>query len=602
MKKLYTLFVIQVFLVSFLTAQVPTITSFSPKKGNPGTLVTLTGTNFNTTAANNTVYFGATRAIVMSSTANTISVFVPPGATYKPITVFNAVTRLSASSKNFFVPTFSPKKNTVAAGDFLGKVDFPVTAATKPNSLTVCDLFLDGKSEILYTADVPNNGFTGQGNNLIFNNFSIPGTIDSTSFVSSNTYKAGTRPQAIAYGDINQDGSLDFASAVYGSNQIYCQGGSGSLSDARSLGSGFGPIDVAICDIDLDGKPDVISANALGLGISVFRNTNVSSGVSSFSAAVDFIAGFQPIGLAVGDIDGDGKEDVAVALTNSDSTAGLALLRNTSTPGVLSFATAVTFTTGPTPRGIALVDVDGNDKLDVVIANQKGNTISILRNTATPGVINAGSLASKVDFTTGNKPKSIAAGDLNGDGKPDIVVTNTKANNVSVFQNLSAVGVINASSLAAPFTLTTGAVPVAVAIADVDGDGKPDIETANYNANTISVIKNEPTGIGAPKGNLVAQSMEDRFAELLQSNRNKLNNLNANVYPNPARDVATLSFVRQSEPVAIKLTDSKGNTLWQKQNVHDNILQIQVSNLPAGMYFISINNYMNDVTLKMVKQ
>ncbi len=111
-----------------LSAQ-PTITGFAPKKGSPATLVTITGTNFNTTAANNIVYFGATRGIVFSSTATTISVFVHVGATYRPITVYNAATRLTGSSKNYFVPTFSPKKGSVTSGDFLGKVDFAQATA-----------------------------------------------------------------------------------------------------------------------------------------------------------------------------------------------------------------------------------------------------------------------------------------------------------------------------------------------------------------------------------------------------------------------------------------------------------------------------------------
>ena len=82
------------------------------------------------------------------------------------------------------------------------------------------------------------------------------------------------------------------------------------------------------------------------------------------------------------------------------------------------------------------------------------------------------SLVSKSDFATGNSPKGEAIGDLDGDGKPDIVVANWNSNTVSVLRNTSAIGNLG---FAAKVDLPTGSYPSNVAISDVDGDGIPDV-------------------------------------------------------------------------------------------------------------------------------
>lgn len=88
-------------LLSFkdLQAQEPTITSFLPASGPIGTSVTITGSNFRATASQNIVFFGATRATVTAATTTSLTVTVPAGATYQPVTVLNTTTDLIGSSK-----------------------------------------------------------------------------------------------------------------------------------------------------------------------------------------------------------------------------------------------------------------------------------------------------------------------------------------------------------------------------------------------------------------------------------------------------------------------------------------------------------------------
>jgi len=116
----------------------------------------------------------------------------------------------------------------------------------------------------------------------------------------------------------------------------------------------------------------------------------------------------------------------------------VSILRNTSTSGSIttsSFATKVDFTTATGPYGIAICDIDGDGKPILAVACASPNFISILRNTSIPGVIGTGSLAAKVDFTAGTGPEAVVFGDIDGDGKPDLTVANTGSNTVSVFRN-----------------------------------------------------------------------------------------------------------------------------------------------------------------------
>ena len=131
-------------------AQSPTITSFSPLNGKPGDAVTITGTNFSSTNTNNLVFFGATKAIVTSSTTTSITATVPLGATYAPISVLNANINLAAQSNKNFTPSFNPVRSTLIAGNFIEKEDF--TSNNSAEAMVVGDIDEDGKADLAITA------------------------------------------------------------------------------------------------------------------------------------------------------------------------------------------------------------------------------------------------------------------------------------------------------------------------------------------------------------------------------------------------------------------------------------------------------------------
>jgi hypothetical protein len=150
-----------------------------------------------------------------------------------------------------------------------------------------------------------------------------------------------------------------------------------------------------------------------------------------------------------------------------------------------TFATKVDYPTGATANDVALGDINGDGKLDIV-TDVLANTLYVLINNGD------GTFAPKVAFTTGGVPSLIALGDLNGDGKIDVAVSNDSSASMSVFINQTS-GTFGVNSFAAKADYITGAFPWGIAMGDVNGDGKPDIAVANFGPDTVSVFINNAT-------------------------------------------------------------------------------------------------------------
>jgi len=471
------------------------ITSFSPQSGPTGaagsTTVIITGTGFSTTATNNIVYFGGVRATVTAATSTQLTVTAPWGATWQPISVtVGGLTAYSYRVANPFIPTFATK-GSIMPGDFASKVDF--ATGTQPISVEIGDLDGDGKPDLVVVNGGPNTV-------SVFRNTSTSGSISTGSFASKVDFATGSAPYSVAIGDLDGDGKPDLAVANANDNTVSVlrnTSASGSISFASKVDFATGdvPASVAIGDLDGDGKPDLVVANSAYYStnlVSVLRNTSTSGSITigSFASKVDFApvgTGEYPYSVAIGDLDGDGKPDLAVANSKSNT---ISVLRNTSTSGSITFASKVDFATGSGPQSVAIGDLDGDGKSDLAVANYSSNTVSVLRNTSTSGSITTGSFASKVDFAAGSQSWSVAIGDLDGDGKPDLAVANSHDNTVSVLRNTSTSGSITTGSFAAKVDFATGAGPISVAIGDLNGDGVPDLAVGNLSGSTVSVLGN----------------------------------------------------------------------------------------------------------------
>jgi VCBS repeat-containing protein len=238
-----------------------------------------------------------------------------------------------------------------------------------------------------------------------------------------------------------------------------------SFSSPTSFPTGTDSRSVAIADLNGDGKLDLAVANRGSANVSVLLGT----GNGSFGAATNLGVGTNPNAVAIADLNSDGKLDLAVA--NSGSSNVSVLLGN----GDGSFAAATNFGTSNGPASVAIADLNGDGKLDLATASSGANAASVLLGNGD------GTFGTATNFGVGIVPQSVAIGDLNGDSKLDLVTANNNSDDVSVLLG-------NGDGTFGTATNFGGDdIPQSVAIGDLNGDGRLDLAVANRGSANVSV-------------------------------------------------------------------------------------------------------------------
>jgi hypothetical protein len=338
------------------------------------------------------------------------------------------------------------------------------------------------------------------GNNLFEPNLTFTVALSNplalATFSPPQNLATGAEPVAAAVGDFTGDGQLDLAVANFASNTVSVflnQTTPGAaiplFSPPQTFATGSGPRALEVADVNGDGRPDLIVVNAGADTVSVLLNqTPPGATVASFSPQQIFTAGAGPVALAVADLNGDGLSDLIVA--DADATAVSVLLNQTAAGATtLSFSAAQAFPTQAAPRSVAVGDLNGDGRPDLVIANADADSVSVLLDQTPPGATVA-SFGPQQTFATGSAPGAVAVGDVNGDGRPDLITANTGAGTVSVLLNQTPPGA-TVASFAPQQTFATGGAPDAVVIADVNGDRQPDLVVANEGSGTVSMLLNQ---------------------------------------------------------------------------------------------------------------
>ncbi len=366
-------------------------------------------------------------------------------------------------------------------------VQQPFSTGSGAFSVAVGDFNGDGKPDLAVANENANTV-------SVFLNTTAPGATTPT-FAPRQDFATAADPVAVVVGDFNLDSKPDLAVVEQGSNLVSIflnttAPGAATVSFAprQDFPTGPGPVAAAVGDFNGDGEPDLAVVNQYSNTVSVLLNTTAPGAtIASFAAKQDFATGSLPNSVAVGDFNGDGKLDLAVADLGSSR---VSVLLNATAPGSLtpSFLPRTDFGTGSAPDSVAVGDLNGDGMPDLAVTNFFSNSVSVLLNTTAAGASTL-SFSAKQDFTTGLYPDSVAMGDFNGDGVLDMVIANSSSNSVSLLQNTTGPGAVN-PSFAAKQDFATGTEPVSVALADYNGDGMIDLAVANFRSNTVSVLLN----------------------------------------------------------------------------------------------------------------
>ena len=501
-----------------LAATAPVITAISQNNGLPLTTnLIINGTNFNDTASRNVVYFGATKANVIAAASTQLTVIVPTSSLYSYISVTNLTTRLTGTYSNPFIPIYDTSCFIPATYHFKTRADFPLAAEATPNPVpyasAIGDLDGDGLADLVVCTESAVFA-TGYGNVSIlhtYRNISTDGVLRYDTPIV-DTISVGGKNVKLA--DIDGDGKLDVVVSCSGSGRLsllrnYSTQGNIALTQPCNYasvhtgpGTFQGPYESAIADYDGDGRLDiaVVSQNISGIAeneIEIFRNIRTTPiiGNRAFpssnmfaTSTVDFPVGFVPFSLFAADFDGDGKPDIASS-NFFDNT--ITVMRNNSITDTFIFDPPVNFPCGDGPLEVQVADFNNDGKPDICVVSFNDHGLTVFKNTATLGAINASSFAPGVTFTIPGASGSsgIGIGDFNGDKKLDIAVTNNTSDNLSIFRNTTSGTAIDAGSFVNDFIYTTGGSPVGVVVGDVDGDTKPDIVVTSNADNSVSVFE-----------------------------------------------------------------------------------------------------------------
>lgn len=365
-----------------------------------------------------------------------------------------------------------PSNTTIFCNlSFLNQINFMV--GNNPTSSATGDLDGDGKLDLV-SSNADDNTVA------ILQNIS---SADNISFNTQITFPVGTTPFSVAVEDLDSDGKLDLAVANFDDHTISILRNTSTIDNISFISQGVfnvgsTPRALSISDLDGDNKPEIIVANTGSNNISILLNISTTGNIS-FAPQLVFGVGSSPLSVTPGDLDGDGKTDLAVSNFNG---ASLSILRNTSSLASITFATEITIFGFNNPVTVIQTDLTGDNKLDLAVTNFTSSSVSTLRNTSTIGNI---SFDSQDRFVVGNSPFSIASQDLDGDSKTDLVVSNNGDNSVSLLINTST----TTTNFAPQRVFLVGANPNSILLADLDQNNTFDVITCNSGSNDLSVIK-----------------------------------------------------------------------------------------------------------------
>jgi hypothetical protein len=372
-------------------------------------------------------------------------------------------------------------------GTFRAPREYPAGAGG--SAQVVGDFNADGKFDLAVATQCIDLGCEQGGVSILLGNG------DGT-FAATVNYPTQRKSLAVAMEDFNRDGKLDLAvtnlctadpKCYTGSVSVLLGNGDGTFKPAVNYSTEYNPGSVAIGDFNGDGKLDLAVANTC---ISHFCSINTKGSISilfgngdgTFQPAVNHPTGHYPVSLVVGDFNEDGNADIALGVRCAEQgcTTGITVLLG---KGDGSFRTT-TYPTSYEPNGLAVADLNGDGKMDLIVAMSE-----CLDNSCGTGIVEVflgngdGTFQAPLNFSAPQQEFSVAVADFDGDGKPD-VAAESWSGVISLLLGNGDGTLRSSATLLLPsgHSLVTG---------DFNHDGKPDIAA---NGPGIAILLNNASG------------------------------------------------------------------------------------------------------------
>jgi FG-GAP-like repeat/FG-GAP repeat len=345
------------------------------------------------------------------------------------------------------------------------------TVGGHPVGTTVADLNHDGKLDVVVADTVSGTVSVLLGNG--------DGTLRP-----QVSYATGMAPSSVAVGDVNGDGAPDLAVANRGPSEnvaVLLGHGDGTFGPAAGYAAGSYPAAVAMADLNGDRRIDLVVANDGSDGVGVLAGNGDGTFQTQVVSAPMILS---PAVMALADFNDDGKTDLAVGGGPDD---GVTVLPGN---GDGTFGPGNSYFGYNAAGGLAAADLNGDGKVDLVLANPTADKV-IAGLGAGDGTF---SYMAAVGYAFDATPTSVAVGDVNGDGAPDLVIgTGVNADGSDSTHVEVMLGNWD-GTFRSPVIVPAGNSPKSVSLGDMNGDGHLDVVAANYDAGTVSVIMLSPCG------------------------------------------------------------------------------------------------------------
>jgi len=474
-----------------------TIISISPTNGPVGTILTIAGTNFSNSIINNTVWFGGIKAAVLSATSQELKVKVPISAGFSfPVVLSNGSQAISSKAFNSTflgtdVPYLSSNLGTDAVPVTTG--NFPVKSLLADfNDDGKQELVVlnygggNGVSSLyIYPNNIPVKG------KIEVSQFSSP--IILTPGTNPNGIAIGDI-DGDGKLDIAVSNFWSYNISIF--RNIYTYGNLTASSFATKqdvlISSNGKPGDVALSDLNGDGMLDLIVTDfnsVAKFGVSVFKNISTPSNIS-FGYQINFPTGDNPKRIGVANANGDSKPDLFIVSENS-LTSNITYLQNNSTLENISFVAKVEIPTGKNPRDIAFADFNNDGLTDFVVPNYEVDSLTVYQNNSTVNntIFNSAlKISAAFPYTS---PSSVTTADINGDGWIDFVYGNSSYQSAPHYLNTKSGGNINSTSFTKGYyNLTFLNNPTSVTLGDLNSDGKPELIVTASASDKVGIFRN----------------------------------------------------------------------------------------------------------------